>query len=159
MWYAKIPKTLCNELEKIQRGFLWGDTIQIRKPHLISRDVWCLPKGGRDLGIKSPKENEWNFPYKNSGKWSIILMVYGATFHVSWWVSINSISWWSIIAFECPLLLFTSRYFLSLSPQTFSILDVQTHPITLVSLNGVLLTISLHPSSVILHFSQYWMLI
>jgi hypothetical protein len=36
MQYAKLPKTLCDEMEKIQRGFLWGDTDQTRKPHLIS---------------------------------------------------------------------------------------------------------------------------
>jgi len=28
MQYAKIPKTICDEIEKIQRGFLWGDSDQ-----------------------------------------------------------------------------------------------------------------------------------
>ena len=36
MQYAKLLKTLCDEIEKIQRGFLWRDTDQIRKPHLIN---------------------------------------------------------------------------------------------------------------------------
>jgi hypothetical protein len=54
MQYAKIPKTLCDEMEKIQRGFLWGDTDQKRKPHMISWDVCCLPKKDGGLEIKSP---------------------------------------------------------------------------------------------------------
>jgi len=54
MQYAKLPKTLCDEIEKIQRGFLWEDTDQIRKPHLINWEVCCLPKGDGVLvlGIK-----------------------------------------------------------------------------------------------------------
>jgi hypothetical protein len=53
MQYAKLPKTLCDEMEKIQRGFLWGDTEQTRKPHLINWDICCLPKVDGGLGIKS----------------------------------------------------------------------------------------------------------
>ena len=31
-------------MEKIQRGFIWGDTEQGRKPHLVGWDVICLSK-------------------------------------------------------------------------------------------------------------------
>jgi hypothetical protein len=53
MQYAKLPKTLCDEMEKIQRGFLWGGTEQTRKPHLINWDICCLPKvdGGLELKV------------------------------------------------------------------------------------------------------------
>jgi len=35
MQYAKLPKILCNEMKKIQRSVLWGDTDQPCKPHLM----------------------------------------------------------------------------------------------------------------------------
>jgi hypothetical protein len=53
MQYAKLPKTLCSEMEKIKRGFLRGDTDQSHKPHLISWKVCCLPKEDGGLGIRS----------------------------------------------------------------------------------------------------------
>ncbi|PNX85610.1 ribonuclease H, partial [Trifolium pratense] len=56
MQYAKIPKTMCDEMEKIQRGFLWGDTEQKRKPHLINWDVCCLAKKDGGLGIRNPHQ-------------------------------------------------------------------------------------------------------
>ncbi|WJX23235.1 hypothetical protein P8452_12461 [Trifolium repens] len=81
MQYAKIPKTLCDEMEKIQRGFLWGDTDQKRKPHLISWDVCCLPKKDGGLGIKSPlRMNDaflmkilWNMINKPEDLWCKVL--------------------------------------------------------------------------------------
>jgi hypothetical protein len=81
MQYAKLPKTLCNEMEKIQRGFLWGDTDQSRKPHLISWKVCCLPKEDGGLGIRSPHQmNEaflmkmlWNMINKPDDLWCKVL--------------------------------------------------------------------------------------
>ena len=52
MQYVKIPKTICDEIEKLQRGFLWGDSDQRRKAHLVSWDVCCLPKMHGGLGFK-----------------------------------------------------------------------------------------------------------
>ncbi|CAJ2634326.1 unnamed protein product [Trifolium pratense] len=77
MQYAKILKTLCDEMEKIQRGFLWGDTEQKRRPHLISWDVCCLPKKAGGLGIKSPHQMNdaflmkilWNMINKPDNLW------------------------------------------------------------------------------------------
>jgi hypothetical protein len=54
MQYARLPKTLCEEMEKIQRSFLWGETNQSRRPHLVGWDVCCLPKNEGGLGIKKP---------------------------------------------------------------------------------------------------------
>ncbi|CAJ2662667.1 unnamed protein product [Trifolium pratense] len=81
MRYAKIPKTLCDEMEKIQRGFLWGDTEQKRRPHLISWDVCCLPKKAGGLGIKSPHQMNnaflmkilWNMINKPDNLWCKVL--------------------------------------------------------------------------------------
>jgi len=77
MQYAKLPKTLCDEIEKIQRGFLWGDTNQIRKPHFINWEVCCLPKGDGGLGIRNQRKmNEiflmkmlWNMINKPDDLW------------------------------------------------------------------------------------------
>jgi len=81
MQYAKLPNTLCDEIEKIQRGFLWGDTNQIRKPHLINWEVCCLPKGDGGLGIRNQKQmNEaflmkmlWNMINKPDDLWCKVL--------------------------------------------------------------------------------------
>ncbi|GAU39340.1 hypothetical protein TSUD_60910 [Trifolium subterraneum] len=81
MQYAKLPKTLCDEMEKIQRGFLWGDTEQTRKPHLINWDVCCLPKVDGGIGIKRPHQmNEaflmkilWNMINRPDVLWSKVL--------------------------------------------------------------------------------------
>jgi hypothetical protein len=81
MQYAKIPKTLCDEMEKIQRGFLWGDTDQARKPHLISWEVCCLPKDDGGLGMRSPHQmNEaflmkifWNMIKNPNDLWCKVL--------------------------------------------------------------------------------------
>jgi hypothetical protein len=62
--YANLPKTLCNEMEKIQRRFLWGDTDQTRKPHLVGWDVCCLPKNEGGLGIKRPHNMNNSFLMK-----------------------------------------------------------------------------------------------
>jgi len=81
MQYAKIPKTLCDEIEKIQRGFLWRDRDQRRKPRLIGWDVCCLPKKDGRLGIRSPHQmNEvflmiilWNMINRPKDLWCKVL--------------------------------------------------------------------------------------
>jgi hypothetical protein len=81
MQYAKIPKTLCDDMEKMQRSFVWGDTDQSRKSHLISWETCCLPKEGGGLGFKRPQlMNEaflmkilWNLINKPNDLWCKVL--------------------------------------------------------------------------------------
>jgi hypothetical protein len=81
MQYAKLPKTICDEMEKIQRRFLWGDTDHSRKPHLVGWDVCCLPKFDGGLGIKRPHHmNEaflmkilWNLITNPNDLWCKVL--------------------------------------------------------------------------------------
>jgi hypothetical protein len=47
---------LCDRMERIQRDFLWDDTEQIQKPHLIKWDVCCLTKNDGGLGIRKPHQ-------------------------------------------------------------------------------------------------------
>lgn len=55
MQYAKLPKTLCDHLERLQRGFIWGDSEQGRKTQLVGWNVCCLPKTKGGLGLKNPR--------------------------------------------------------------------------------------------------------
>lgn len=52
MQYAKIPKSIYNEIEKIQRGFIWGDAEQGRKAHLVGWDMCYQEKVYGGLGFK-----------------------------------------------------------------------------------------------------------
>ncbi|GAU11643.1 hypothetical protein TSUD_334560 [Trifolium subterraneum] len=70
MQYAKLPKSLCNEMEKIQRSFLWGDTNQSRRPHLVGWDVCCLPMNEGGLGIK--KLHHMNDAFLMKMMWNLI---------------------------------------------------------------------------------------
>jgi hypothetical protein len=80
MQYAKIPKTICDEIEKIQRGFLWGDTDQGRKTHLVNWNVCCQPKPNGGLGFKRP--HHMNEAFLMKMLWNLIkkLMSFGAEF-------------------------------------------------------------------------------
>jgi hypothetical protein len=81
MQYAKLPKIICNEMEKIQRSFLWGDTDQSRRPHLVGWDVCCLPKNEGRLGINRPQHMNdvflmkmlWNLINNPNDLWSRVL--------------------------------------------------------------------------------------
>jgi len=88
MQYTKIPKTICDEIEKIQRGFVWGDSDQRRKAHLVSWDVCCLPKMQGGLGFKRPHHmNEaflmkmiWNLIKQPDKLWcKVLYSKYGRT--------------------------------------------------------------------------------
>jgi len=81
MQYTKLPKILCNEMEKIQRSFLWGDTDLSRKPRLVGWDICCLPKNEGGLGIKRPRHMNdaflmkmlWNLITKPDDLWCKVL--------------------------------------------------------------------------------------
>jgi hypothetical protein len=92
MQYASIPKSICDEIEKIQRGFVWGDTEQGRKVHLIGWDMCCQQKIHGGLGIKKPRiMNEaflmkihWNLIHKPYDLWcKVLLSKYGRNNDVS----------------------------------------------------------------------------
>jgi hypothetical protein len=52
MMSTPIPKSCLNEIEKVQRAFLWGDTEDKRKAHMISWDIITQAKFCGGLGLR-----------------------------------------------------------------------------------------------------------
>ncbi|MCH83533.1 putative ribonuclease H protein, partial [Trifolium medium] len=52
MMSSKIPKACLDDIQRIQRQFIWGDTEQKRRYHAISWDKITVPKWLGGLGIR-----------------------------------------------------------------------------------------------------------
>jgi ribonuclease HI len=52
MMSTPIPKRCLHEIEKLQRGFIWGDNSEGRKVHLIGWDTLTLPKRLGGIGLR-----------------------------------------------------------------------------------------------------------
>ena len=50
-----LPGKICNELDKLNRNFLWGDTLEMKKIHLLQWDIMTRPKVKGGLGINNCK--------------------------------------------------------------------------------------------------------
>jgi len=53
MQSARLPRSLCDELDMKVRKFLWGGTAMQRKPHLVAWNVVTKEKAQGGLGIRS----------------------------------------------------------------------------------------------------------
>ncbi|MDV3201046.1 MAG: reverse transcriptase domain-containing protein [Sweet potato little leaf phytoplasma] len=53
MQHSTIPKGICDEIEKLERNFIWGSTSEQRKAHLINWHQIFLPKTHGGLGFKN----------------------------------------------------------------------------------------------------------
>jgi hypothetical protein len=51
MQCTMLPGKICNELDKLNRNFLWGDTLEKKKIHLLKWDTVTRPKVEGGLGI------------------------------------------------------------------------------------------------------------
>lgn len=81
MQTAKLPVTTCNAIDKLNKGFLWGDSENKKKVHLARWDLVCQPKSLGGLGIKKTvKMNQallakasWRMTQKEDGLWCRVL--------------------------------------------------------------------------------------
>lgn len=69
MQTAMIPEKVCDEVDKICRGFIWGESDQGRKVHLISWDKIYCPKKDGGLGLK--KTRNVNLAYMMRASWRL----------------------------------------------------------------------------------------
>ncbi|KAF7831825.1 putative ribonuclease H protein At1g65750 family [Senna tora] len=53
MQIAVILASMCNEVEKKNRAFIWGSTETHRKVHLVAWEKVCKTKHGEGLGIRN----------------------------------------------------------------------------------------------------------
>lgn len=70
MQTAKLPISICDSLDRLNRNFLWGDTDQQRKVHLTNWDMVCRPKCFGGLGIK--KSTDMNKAMVAKASWRMI---------------------------------------------------------------------------------------
>ncbi|KAF7812935.1 ribonuclease H [Senna tora] len=70
MQHSSIPIGITKEIEKIERGFLWGSTNEKRKMHQLSWSTVCMPKDAGGFGIRSL--TEMNKAFKLKLLWQIL---------------------------------------------------------------------------------------
>jgi hypothetical protein len=82
-----IPAAVAKRIETIQRNFLWGDSEEVTKFHLVNWDLICTPFSNGGLNIRSLRRfNEallgkwlWRFGVEREALWRQVVMVkYGA---------------------------------------------------------------------------------
>jgi hypothetical protein len=52
MMSTPIPKSCLKEIEKVQRAFIWGDTEEKKKAHMISWETLTQPKWSGGVGLR-----------------------------------------------------------------------------------------------------------
>ncbi|KAF7822893.1 ribonuclease H [Senna tora] len=70
MQHSKLPKGITNQIEKIERSFLWGSTTEKRSLHQIKWERTCLPKNGGGLGFRKMESMNKAFIYKLA--WNLV---------------------------------------------------------------------------------------
>ncbi|KAL7215762.1 hypothetical protein ACSBR1_027827 [Camellia fascicularis] len=65
-----LPKSVCNDIDKMNSNFLWRDTMEKHKIHLVNWDVVCNIKKKGGLGIK--KARDQNLALLSKLGWNLI---------------------------------------------------------------------------------------
>uniref|UniRef100_A0A2N9J763 CCHC-type domain-containing protein n=1 Tax=Fagus sylvatica TaxID=28930 RepID=A0A2N9J763_FAGSY len=55
MQNVALPSKICTKLDKINRDFLWGSTVEKKKMHMVSWDKVCRPRNLGGLGLYATK--------------------------------------------------------------------------------------------------------
>lgn len=77
MQTTKLPTATCSQLDKLNRNFLWGDTTEKKKIHLLNWNKVCKPKANGGLGLKKTADmnsamlakTSWRIVQKDEGLW------------------------------------------------------------------------------------------
>ena len=77
----RMPKSVCDRLERIQREFLWGGSNLEKKPHFVKWSTVCTEKKKGGLGLRSfSKLNKalhskwcWRFANERSSLWRKVI--------------------------------------------------------------------------------------
>lgn len=64
MQSSTLPLSICDEIDRISRSFLWGSIEESKKHHLVARDNLIWPKKNGGLGIKSTRKMNIAFMMK-----------------------------------------------------------------------------------------------
>lgn len=56
MQVISFPISLCEDLDRVNRNFLWGSTESHRRVHLIGWDKVSVPKDQGGLGIRKTQD-------------------------------------------------------------------------------------------------------
>jgi hypothetical protein len=64
-----LPVSICDEIDKRCRGFIWGDHEETRKPHLVNWKSLCYPKQLGGLGFRCMRK--MNLAYMMRVSWRL----------------------------------------------------------------------------------------
>lgn len=81
MQTVNLPGGLCEEVDRGCRSFIWGDTDQSRRSHLIAWDNVCRPKQYGGLGLRKTRDSNrafmmkasWRLCSQPSSLWSLLI--------------------------------------------------------------------------------------
>ncbi|OMO90064.1 reverse transcriptase [Corchorus capsularis] len=59
MQTARLPLSVCDEIDKRSRGFLWGSSAEKRKIHLVNWEQVCKPKNQEGLDSELQEMSTW----------------------------------------------------------------------------------------------------
>ncbi|XP_062021310.1 uncharacterized protein LOC133737845 [Rosa rugosa] len=78
MQSVRLPMSICNTLDRLNRNFLWGHTEEQKKIHLVKWDTVCKPKCYGGLGLKKTcmmnqallAKTGWRLLQQEQGLWA-----------------------------------------------------------------------------------------
>jgi hypothetical protein len=80
MMTAMIHNSILQAVQHLQRDFIWGDTINGRKFHVVRWELITMPKDLGGLGLRRLDMNKvclmklgWELNQNGSGMWSDVL--------------------------------------------------------------------------------------
>lgn len=82
MQFVKLPLSLCDKIDTVNKNFLWGDSNEKKKVHLVNWDTVCKHKLLGDLGIK--KTDDMNQAMLTKVGWRLFHNDHGLSADVFW---------------------------------------------------------------------------